>query len=388
MTNSIIFKTAAFVKNRTLYRLLYGRGLCMDENTKERLLDKNKKIINMVIDRVKRDFQDDIAIIGVTGSFNTGDFHEKSDLDLIIINNTDRGKRLSTCFILDDVGYDIYCTSWASIEEQASLKSPMISCLTDLDIIYCAKPEYMEKFNAYKQRALDNLAKPIGKECLERAKKYIDSAKQEYANTLLSDNLGDVRRASAEMLYNLINALVNLNNTCFKLGIKRHLEELAVLQYMPNDFEKMYFAMIDAKTIQDIRDTSHVMLECIVRLYDKMYKDFVKPPVPTYDNLKSTYEEIWCNYRNKVIVSSELNDKSYAYHVARGAQAYLDEMTANIGTKKFDLMQYFDGDNLTLFKEAFLNVMDEYLEEYKKVGRSVERYDSFEQLYNHFMMLV
>nr|WP_246318128.1 nucleotidyltransferase domain-containing protein [Paenibacillus taichungensis] len=64
----------------------------------------------MVIERAKRDFLDDIAIIGLTGSFSTGDFHEKSDLDLIIINNTERGWGISDCFILDDVGYDIYCT--------------------------------------------------------------------------------------------------------------------------------------------------------------------------------------------------------------------------------------------------------------------------------------
>ena len=101
--------------------------------------------------------------------------------------------------------------------------------------------------------------------------------------------------------------------------------------------------------------------------------------------ISGTYEELWCNCRNKVIVSTESNDKSYVYHVARGAQEYLDEMTEYRGTKKFNLMQYFDPDNLLSFKEAFLRVMEEYLEEYNKVGRKVERYDSFEQLYDNYM---
>ena len=82
----------------------------MDDKTKQYLLEKNNKIINMVIERIKRDFPDDIAIIGLTGSFSTGDFHEKSDLDLVIINNTERGWGISAGFILEDVGYDIYCT--------------------------------------------------------------------------------------------------------------------------------------------------------------------------------------------------------------------------------------------------------------------------------------
>ncbi|HEX3048592.1 MAG TPA: nucleotidyltransferase domain-containing protein [Bacillota bacterium] len=357
----------------------------MDEKTKQRLLDKNKKLIDMVIERAKRDFPDDIAIIGLTGSFSTGDFHEKSDLDLIIINNTDRGWGISACFILEDVGYDIYCTPWETrIEAQASLKSPYISCLIDLQILYCAKPEYMEKFNAYKQRALDTLAKPIGKGCIERAKQCIDIAKQEYTDTLLSDNIGTVRYAASKVLYNLTNALVSLNNTYFKRGVKRYLEQLATFQYMPVDFEKIYMAVIEAKTIQEIRNAAYEMLKSMVELYDKMDENFVKQPVPTYDNLRGTYEELWCNYRNKLIASTGSNDKSYAYHVARGAQEFLDEMAEEKGTKKFDVMQHFDPDNLPLFKERFLRVMEEYLEEYNKVGRKVERYQSFEQLYDKY----
>lgn len=360
----------------------------MDEKIKQHLLDKNKKIINMVIERAKRDFPDDIAIIGLTGSFSTGDFHEKSDLDLIIINNTDRGWEISACFILEDVGYDIYCTPWETrIKAQSSLESPMISCLTDLQILYCAKPEYIEKFNAYKQRALDSLAKPIGKECIERAKRCIDIAKQKYADTLLSDSIGTVRYAASEVLYNLVNGLVNLNNTYFKRGLKRYLEELATFKYMPGDFNSRYMAVIDANTIQDMRSASYEMLKSTIALYDRMYEDFVIHPAPTYDNLRGTYEELWCNCRNKVIVSTDSNDKSYAYHVARGAQAYLDEMTEDKGTKKFDIMKDFNSDNLPLLKEAFLQVMNEYLEEYKKVERTVERYDSFEQLYDHYMQV-
>lgn len=358
----------------------------MDEVTRQHLLDKNNKIINMVIERAKRDFPEDIAIIALTGSFSTGDFHEKSDLDLIIINNTNRGWGISSCFILDDVGYDIYCTPWETrIEDQANLDSPMVSHLIDSKMLYCAKPEYIERFNAYRQRALDALSKPIGKECIGRAKKWIDLAKQDYANTLLSDELGIVRYAAGGVLYNSVNALVNLNNTYIKRGIKRYLEELTSLQYVPHSFESIYMAVIEAKTIEELRKASHELLKSVVGLYDTMYEDFVQKPVPSYENLQGTYEELWCNYRNKVIASVNANDKHYVFHTALGAQAYLDEMTENIGTKKFNLMQYFDPEDLTSFKDAFLCAMDEYLEDYKKVGRSVVRFDSFDELYDNYM---
>ena len=355
---------------------------------KKKLEDKNEKLINMVIERAKRDFPEDIAVIGLTGSFSTGDFHEKSDLDLIIINNTKRGWEISSCFILEDVGYDIYCTPWETrIEAEASLKSSMISCLVDLKILYCAKPEDMERFNTYKQRALDRLAKPVGEECINRAKRHIDAAKQEYANVLLAEDIGKVRYASGRVLQNLLNALTYLNNTYFKRGIKRYLEEIATFRYIPDEAERLFMSVIEAKTIEEIRSTSFELLQSIVKLYDKMYKNFVKQPVPTYDNLYGTYEELWCNYRNKVIASVAARDKSYAYHVAMGAQNYLDEMTRERGTKKFDIIKYFDADNLEIFRDQFMNIMEEYLEEYHKVGRGVERYETFEDLYQHYMKL-
>jgi hypothetical protein len=50
-------------------------------------------------------------------------------------------------------------------------------------------------------------------------------------------------------------------------------------------------------------------------------------------------------------------------------------------------MQYFDADQLDLLKEQLLLAMDEYLEEYNRAGRKVERYDTFEELYSQYMRL-
>jgi len=357
----------------------------MNDTIKQKLADKNKKLIDMVIERAIRDYPEDIALIGLTGSFSTNDFHEKSDLDLIIVNNTDKGWGIAESFILDDVGYDIYCTSWENLEQKAALENPGVSSLTNLQILYYSKPEYLEKLNGLKDQALQALKMPVGKECIIRAKKHIDLAKQNYADIMLSDDPGTVRYASGCLVYNLINSLVNLNNTCIKRGIKRYLEEILTYRYLPENFEKLYMSAIEANTVDDIRNTSRLLLSSVIRLRDEMYQKLVEQPIPTYDSLWGTYEECWCNYRNKINVSTVAKDKSYAFHAAVGAQTYLDEMTAERGTKKFDLMQHFDADNLDLFRDAFMQAMDEYLLEYDKVGRKVKRFVTFKDLYNSYM---
>ena len=347
----------------------------MNESIKQKLMEKNKKLIDMVIERVKRDFPDEIEFIGLTGSFSKNDFHEKSDLDLIILNNTDKGWGIAESFIFDDVGYDIYCASWDNVAK-----------ITDMQILYCSKPGHIEKYNKLKEQTLQKFAEPIGINCINRAKECLDRAKQEYANTMLSDDLCKIRYASGEFLNHIVHTLADLNNSCIdKYGVKRFLEELMKYKYLPENFEMLYMAVIESKNIQEIREASFSLLNEISRLYAQMRKDFTEQPVPTYDNLWGTYEELWCNSRNKVIRSASLKDKSYAFYAAVGAQSYFDEMTEVKGTKKFDLLQYFDADNLDIFKEAFLKAMDEYLIEYDKVGRKVLKFDKFEELYDYYM---
>jgi hypothetical protein len=314
----------------------------MEENIRETLLAKDQKIIDMVIERAKRDFPDNIGLIGLSGSFSHGDYHEYSDVDLIIVNVTERGWEISFGFILGDVGYDIYCTPWEPrLASQSKLESQMVSCLLDMKVLYVAKPEYLDKFNAYRQAALAELAKPIGVSCLDRAAKLIEQAKQEYVNTLLTEEIGPVRYAAGCVAYHTINAIVSLNNTYIKRGIRRYLVELRAYPYLPEEFEIDYMAVIDGKTVDELRRAAFALLKRLNKLYEEMVEKFIEKPTPTHENLCGTYEELWSNCRNKVIRSTDLADKNYAFQAVLGAQNYLDEMTADRGTPKFDLMKDF-----------------------------------------------
>jgi hypothetical protein len=358
----------------------------MDQATRATVVEKNEKIIAMVIERAKRDFPADIALIGLPGSYGSGDFHEKSDLDLIIINDTERGWGISGCFILGDVGYDIYCTPWSPrIEAQSNLESPWISCLVDLRILYCAKPEYLDKFNAYRQRALERLAKPIGPDCIGRAGRYLDEAKKEYANALLADGLGKARYAAARMSLALINALMSLNNAYFTRGFKRYSEQIAALAHKPQDFMELYAALIDARSVDEIRRQAGIFLRRMAEFSCEMELRFVVLPKPIRENMVGSYEELWCNYRNKLIKAVTEGDKRTAYLVGSGAQEYFDDMRRDRGTKPYDLMKEFDPEDIGAFLTAFLRMMEEYLEECRQVGLGVVEYSCFEELYADYM---
>jgi len=357
----------------------------MDNITRKRLIEKNKRLINMVIERVKRDFLNDIVLIGLTGSFSHNDFHEKSDLDLCIVHDTVSFGKLWDTFIFDDVAYDFVYISWENLERKAALERVGVSGLTDLQIIYCTKPEYLERFNGLRKKAQRLIAEPINKASLERAKKHIDLAKQEYANAMLSDSLGIVRHASSRLIFNLVNALVSLNNTCIKQGIKRYLEEVSTYRYLPDNFYSKYMALIESKTVCEIKDNALSLLSSVTRLYDTLRDKYIPKPLPTSDNLTGTYESLWGGCLNKVVASIASNDKSYILHAARTAQVALNEMTENSGTNAYDIMQYFDADNPEILKDELIKIINEYAVEYEKVGCKIMRFETFEALYNYCM---
>ena len=358
-------------------------NITLETKTNSKLTNKNNELIKMVVERAKRDFPEDIALIGLTGSFSTGNFHEKSDLDLIIINNTAKGQEITYEFIFDDVGYDFYCNSWQRIED--AIENCGITSIIDWQVFYYSKPEYLDRFNALKAKARENLKKPIGKDCLNRAYKHICLIKQHLSETFLSEDIGEVRYASGYLLDNAITTLVRLNNSYIKRGIRRDMAEILAFRYLPDDFGNLYMAVINAKTVDEIRISSSKLTQSILQIYDTMMRDLVETPTPTYENLRGTYEECWCNYRNKLINAAAIEDSLYAFNAAINAQVYFDEMTETRGTKKFNLLKYFDPDNLDVFKDVFFEAMEEYRAEYDKVGRKVQKFDTFEELYNHYM---
>lgn len=78
------------------------------------LEERNQKIIDAIIEKANKVCPGALALIGIYGSFMTGDFYEKSDIDLMIVINDESGWKIGCTFVQDDlkVGHDIYCTTW------------------------------------------------------------------------------------------------------------------------------------------------------------------------------------------------------------------------------------------------------------------------------------
>ena len=104
--------------------------------TKQELLERNNKIINEILKKIERTCPNSVDMVAIGGSFSSGDYTEKSDLDIVIIRNKIDAIDINKCFIMNDKGYDIYTQSWEDFKRMSTYRNPYVSKLKQLDVVY------------------------------------------------------------------------------------------------------------------------------------------------------------------------------------------------------------------------------------------------------------
>ena len=137
---------------------------------------RNQKLIHAIIEKASRECPGALAMIGIYGSFCTGDIHDKSDLDLMILINDERGYCLARTFILEDegIGHDLYCTTWEALEHDATFCHPHIAKLMDSKIVHCADDSFRIRLEDLRRKAME-----------ADTQKHADAALKEAGNAAL-----------------------------------------------------------------------------------------------------------------------------------------------------------------------------------------------------------
>lgn len=326
-------------------------------------------------------------MIGVCGSFFTGDFHEKSDLDLLVVLNNERGWGFSTCFILDGVGYDLYGSPWTKLEKMASFDHTFVSHVIDVDIVYCREPECRERFMQLRNKALNIINSSMTPEILEKSMKHLEDATLAYGKMMLEEEIGVVRKLSGDIIYHLTNTVCFLNHNYFKLGVKHQLEEMLAMKHVPKRFEEYFNDVMYAASVIAIKETAAKLIKTVKKIYDEIEEETLEKAVPTKDNLKGTYEEIWSNWKNKMQYAAVHKDLLLAFSSGVSCQGFYDEMHKERGTAPINLMKHFQAKNLDSFVDAFEEAMQLYKEEYDRLHMQVLTYDSIDAFRKDYLGL-
>lgn len=308
----------------------------------------NKTIIDAVIKKADALCPDSLALIGVYGSVATGDEHEKSDLDLMILINDESGWVLAEGFILDDidVGYDIYCTSWDMLERDAQCNHAHLSKLFDSMIIYCKDQSALKKLDEMKIRAAELLASD---KRYDNANNAYCEAKKMFAELYLTESLSKVRSCAGAVIKFIEDAVMLYNGQYFRKGTKRTFDELRQLK-LPFDLETIIIDIIRAEK-----------------------------ELPSATNLEGTYEEMYSNWKSKMPEAADRNDIYSSFMNLLSLQYMFHEIAKGIAVDNFEIMDKFNPKNLEENAGVFDKALSSYLAEYEKVGISPKHYRNVEE---------
>lgn len=324
----------------------------------------NRKIIDSIISKAETICPNSLALIGIYGSVATGDEYEKSDLDLLILINDEKGYKLATGFILDDskIGYDLYCTTINGLRFDSECYSAHLSKLMDSKIIYIKNYETYEELCSLREKTKLFL---YSDERYKRVDELIEKAKISYADVCLYDDIGHIRACVCDVMLSLADAIMIYHGTYFKRGVKRIFDELSQFS-LDNVFTDNMKKISESKDIYEIRS----LAKDIILYVEKYVSREVEKINPTKENIAGTYEEMYSNWRNKVEEASKSNDCFSSFVNMCSLQHMISDISSVFKIDYFDLMGNFQPDCIKENEK----IVDSFLNEYKKIYNGCDLY--------------
>lgn len=336
-------------------------------------------IIQAIISKAERVCPGALALIGVYGSVATGDVHAKSDLDLLILIEDERGRELATGMILEDadVGYDLYCTTWESLRYDAEINHAHVAKLMDCQVVYAGKEGAYEELCRLRARAEQILC---SEQRFVKAQDLLGQAKATYAEVCLTESIGKARAFACYLIDDVTSAMMVHSGRYFRYGTVRLFRELSGLPGAEQVTQKIM-------QIAQARDLSAIRTLCkqLLLLVQAQLERPRDPKAPSAE-LAGTYEEMYSNWRNKVARAAEIGDMFGSFANLCGLHGMYAELARAYALPEQDVMGAYDPENLAANAQTFDRCLQAYEGVYDKAGIRVKRYadvDAFIQDYLH-----
>ena len=302
------------------------------------------KIAETFIEKIRRDYADDVSLVVVMGSYVFDEIHDRSDLDMFYVPKTDRGYNLGFTFIIDEIGFDLWPISWERLSGIAHHKERITSIVTDGMILYSSSPEDLRRFEELKEAARNTLDR---KECMERAAAVFSESYRLIYRLQSQISLSGVRREGILLLNNIAHTLSLLNGTPIRRGRSKLKKEVMEMRLVPEDFPLLYDTVFFSDKIDDIRNDLLQLMKNTEKLVQDE-KDSLLKKSSVKDVFDGFFEEL-INYYNKIEHAYEINDPLTCLFAACEIHEEIDHALCYSDLKSFmlpDILAAYDPENL------------------------------------------
>lgn len=338
---------------------------------------RNDLIVEWAVNRIEREYKDDVCLLLTYGSYENGTANPMSDVDFYFIPKTDRSYELCKTFIIEGIGFDLFPMSWQRVEGLAELNECLTPCLANVKILYCNSEEDKKRFEGLQNRLRENLNNKAF--MLDKSSKMIEKSVNLYGAMMFQEDICQLRVAAGYIAMFLSDAVAYANQTYFKRGLKKQIEDLKEMEGIPEDFIQLYESIVKASSGREIKEFCHRMIKNTKGfLSNRAEKSKDKEKKADYKGLAELYQEIVSTW-NKIYVCCDSGNAVLAYISGTCLQETLNEAAEENGIGKLDLMGAYDAENLEQFRERAMEVQKQFVKMIQDNGVAIETYDNVEE---------
>jgi predicted nucleotidyltransferase len=344
--------------------------LIIKENYKDYTMDL-KEVANVLIEKIKKDYNGDVSLVNIYGSYLNNDTHKFSDLDLFLVPKTKRGYNLGKTFILNGIGYDFWALSWERLEMIAKhSEGSRYSIITDGKVIYSNTEDDLVRFNKLKDIANEHYSN------IESAKVILGNIYVNYFKLIDMNDLPNIRKSIIGIIYDLSDLLVELNGKPIK-RIRRHQkQEILNMELVPEDFGIIYDKLFIENDINIVKGLLHKLIINTEKLFNNPNKES-----NTFRDLFSGFYEEMIQHYNKIYHACDTGD----IYTPLFASVELTEeiermfMECNCKYKLPDMVGEYDSANLNRIKEAAKKHQIEFVKILKENDVHITEFNSMNE---------
>jgi predicted nucleotidyltransferase len=329
------------------------------------------EVANALIDKIKKDFDGDVSLVNIYGSYLNNDAHKFSDLDLFLVPKTERGYNLGKTFILNGIGYDFWALSWERLERIARHKEgSRFSIITDGKVIYSDTEDDLIRFNKLKDIANEHYSN------IDNAKAILGNIYANYFKSVNINDLPSIRNSIIDIIYDLSDLLVELNGKPIKKIRKYQKQEILNMDFVPEDFGIIYDKLFIESDINIIKGLLHKLIINIEKLFDNPNSES-----STFrDSFSGFYEEMIQHY-NKIYYACDVGDIYTPLYASVELTEEIERLFegCNCKYKLPDMVGEYDSTNLNKIKEATKKHQIEFTKILRENGVHITEFNSMNE---------
>ncbi len=312
------------------------------------------KSAEILIEKIEKDYKEDVAVVVVMGSYLYNDLHSRSDLDMYYVPTTERGENLGKVFIIDGIGFDFWPISWERLERIANHEERTTSIVTEGKVLYYGSKKDLERFNQLRERGLDTGNR---KNFIEKSRKQFQKTYEAYFKLLQEQRLSDARKHGMEIIFSLTYATALLNGTTIKRGRGKLKKEILNMDLVPKDFSSLYDTVFISRDVEAIKKSYGELIGNMKSLLEEEERKEQKER-SFQEQMDGYYEEL-INFYNKIHRACEIGDIYTALFAAVEINQEIEAAFSGTGVSPKtlpDIIGAFDPDNL----KDFLNIVEDH----------------------------